>query len=750
VTPIDTPLATSSTLRKNLVFGGAALILVIMASESYELWQDYRAALAQGEQTIRSLSHALADETQRTLKEFDAVLAGFARTDGPLVETEPPAKLEERLQHGLITFPGLQSAAVVGTDGHLRASTGKTDGSVDWSASDAFIDAQNAARPRLYIGVAKTGSETVPKTGNLNRDDTVVLSRGLIDLRGDFAGLVVARVGLGYLSRSYAAANAAPGAAIRLLRNDGVVLCCYPDVVVDNTAARGREPPASGNDPKGLVANDERRMAAQSPVSGYPIAIEVTQPMGRVLAYWHRKAWAGAERTGILVLAISLFTSALATALRRRERWDEKRLRLERQSSQSARAESLGMFAASIAHDFNNVLGAIVGYAELAREGLPEDSPARKNIERLLTASERARQLVRRVLTFDLGRSTRNARLEIEPIAKEVLDQVRATLPVGITLRMQHSPALAAIQGDSTEIHQVLMNLCSNAVRAMPKGGILSLAIDNVTVGKRHAMAIGEVTPGQWIRVSVTDDGVGMSPAQLSMIFEPFTTTKHVAQGAGIGLAVVNNIVTSMGGAIGVESQLGYGSTFSVFWPTVAREEEVPAGNTRSVPEVGRGEIIMIVDDDPILVEIAEELIAALGYEPIGFTDPERALAALRQNPAAYDALISDQRMSSTMRGTDLARAVRACRSDLPIMLMTGHRDAHLKDRAEAAGVREILDKPLRSEHLKEVLARLLPDRTSAPAPATAPIATPAPQTTHDGTGEEGALSTQKHLTSPH
>jgi signal transduction histidine kinase/ActR/RegA family two-component response regulator len=449
------------------------------------------------------------------------------------------------------------------------------------------------------------------------------------------------------------------------------------------------------------------------------------------VAYWLQRGWAGAARTGILVLAVSVLTGTLAMALRRREQSDEKRLHLERQSRQSLRAESLGMFAASIAHDFNNVLGAVVGYAELARDGLLEDSPARKNIERLLTACERARQLVRRVLTFDLRRGTRNAHLDIEPIAKEVLDQVRATLPVGIALHMQ-AQALAAIRGDSTEIHQVLMNLCSNAVRAMPKGGNLSLAIDEVAISKRQSMAIGELTPGQWIRLSVTDDGVGMPPAQLSMIFEPFSTTKHVAQGAGIGLAVVTNIVTSMGGAIGVESQLGHGSTFSVFWPAVAREA-VPTGNDMAVPEVGRGEIIMIVDDDPALVEIAEELIAALGYEPIGFTDPERALEALRQNPAAYDALISDQRMSSTMHGTDLARAVRAFRSDLPIVLMTGHRDAHLKDRAEAVGVREILDKPLRSEHLKEVFARVLPARDSALIAAPADRHIPSPSGRPDG-----------------
>jgi len=166
-----------------------------------------------------------------------------------------------------------------------------------------------------------------------------------------------------------------------------------------------------------------------------------------------------------------------------------------------------------------------------------------------------------------------------------------------------------------------------------------------------------------------------------------------------------------MRGAITVESKVGVGSTFSLYWPAAAPEETADASDA-VVAAPGCGQIVMIVDDDQSLVEITEELLAALGYEPVGFTDPVRALEALRENPSNYDALISDQQMSTTMRGTDLARAARAVCSDLPIVLITGHRDANLKARAEAAGVREILDKPLRSEQLRDVLARILAARS--------------------------------------
>ena len=412
-----------------------------------------------------------------------------------------------------------------------------------------------------------------------------------------------------------------------------------------------------------------------------------------------------------VALILAIIAAALAVALRQQRRSDRRRRRLEKQWRQAVQADSLGMFAASIAHDFNNVLSAIVGYGELALDELPEDSPARLQIQRLLTASERARQLVRRVLTFDLRRGTRNARLDIGPITREVLDQIRATLPAGIAIRMRDSQALQAIRGDATEVYQVVMNICSNAVRAMPGGGNLQVAVENVVIQRRQSAAVGELTPGQWVRLSITDSGVGMSPALLALIFEPFSSTKAVEHGTGIGLAVVKNIVGSMRGAITVESEVGVGSTFSLYWPAAAPEETAGASDA-VVAAPGCGQIVMIVDDDQALVEITEELLAALGYEPVGFTDPARALEALRENPSNYDALISDQQMSTTMRGTDLARAARAVCNDLAIVLITGHRDANLKARAEAAGVQEILDKPLHSEQLRDVLARILAARS--------------------------------------
>jgi CheY-like chemotaxis protein len=197
-----------------------------------------------------------------------------------------------------------------------------------------------------------------------------------------------------------------------------------------------------------------------------------------------------------------------------------------------------------------------------------------------------------------------------------------------------------------------------------------------------------------------------MTSELIATIFEPFFSTKQVASGSGIGLAVVENIVLKMGGAIAVESQPGVGSTFRVFWPAAIATDANDNTNTDKTA-TGRGETIMVVDDDATLVAIAEELLATLGYEPVGFSDPELALEALRRNPLRFDAILSDESMPS-LRGSDLALAVHAIRSDLPIVLMTGHRDSGLNNRAQRAGVKEVLDKPLRSEQLQSVFGRLL------------------------------------------
>jgi CheY-like chemotaxis protein len=239
----------------------------------------------------------------------------------------------------------------------------------------------------------------------------------------------------------------------------------------------------------------------------------------------------------------------------------------------------------------------------------------------------------------------------------------------------------------------------------MPSGGVLEVTLQNVSVSEPPTITVGKLEPGDWVCLTVVDTGIGMSADLKKIIFEPFFTANRVEHGTGIGLAVVGNIVSSMGGAISVSSEPGRGSAFRVYWPAITKKAEKIVELKKDFPG-GNGEAIMVIDDDPALVGVAEELLAALGYEPVGYTDSKIALAALHRDPKRFDAILSDENMPG-MRGTELARNVRESGIDIPILLMTGHRDAGLAERAQAIDVVDVLDKPLRGEQLGSVFGRV-------------------------------------------
>lgn len=260
------------------------------------------------------------------------------------------------------------------------------------------------------------------------------------------------------------------------------------------------------------------------------------------------------------------------------------------------------------------------------------------------------------------------------------------------------------INGDATEVHQVVMNLCTNAVRAMPAGGTLEVRVAAVQVDASRDLALGKLHPGCWLRLSIIDTGIGLSPEQLQSIFDPFYTTHAAGEGTGIGLTVVRNIVSGMGGAIEVDSRPQSGTTMSVYWPLLQ------AGLTgecsqRATQPAGEGQAILIVDDEPELVRLAEEIVASLGYEAIGFSDATAAIDSFRRAPARFDAVLTDERMP-VLHGTTLAGMIHEVRADIPILLVTGHRERQTDARARRAGIIEILDKPLRVGNLREALGR--------------------------------------------
>ena len=380
---------------------------------------------------------------------------------------------------------------------------------------------------------------------------------------------------------------------------------------------------------------------------------------------------------------------------------------LEAQLRQSQKMEAMGTLAGGIAHDFNNILGAILGYGELAQQLSAPDTPLRRYLDNVMHAAGRAKALVDRILGFSRSGLGERARVHVQSVIEETLELIAASLPANIRLEKTLAAGDAALIGDSTQLHQVAMNLCTNAVHAMEHGGILNVLLERVDLAEAQSVSRGPLSPGPYVRLAIRDTGIGIPPAVVERIFDPFFTTRGVGKGTGLGLSLVHGIVTDLGGAIDVKSAIGAGTTFEIWLPTTT-DAGKPATTTavRELPR-GRGETVMIVDDEPMLVALAEEMLAGLGYEPVGFESSRVALQVFRANPERFDLVLTDEAMPELV-GTELAREIGLLRPDIPIILMSGHGGTTLAHRASAIGVKEVLHKPLQRADLADSLARAI------------------------------------------
>jgi PAS domain S-box-containing protein len=379
---------------------------------------------------------------------------------------------------------------------------------------------------------------------------------------------------------------------------------------------------------------------------------------------------------------------------------------LEAQLRQSQKMEAVGTLAGGIAHDFNNILGAILGYGELAHQLSAEGSPLRRYLDNVMHAAERAQMLIERILGFSRSGLGDRAPVNVQFVIEETLELLEASLPLGIRLESRIETGNSAVIGDATYLHQVAMNLCTNAVQAMERGGTLCVILEHAEVKESRALSRGMLQPGSYVRLTVSDTGVGIPPAVLERMFDPFFTTKGVGQGTGLGLSLVHGIVSDLGGAIDVTSKTGEGTTFEI-WLPVAGETEMPPLETAAPLPRGNGETVMIVDDERPLVALAEEIAAQLGYEPVGFDSSRAALEAFSAQPQRFDAVLTDEAMPDLV-GTELAFEIRRLRPEIPIILMSGYGGAQLTNRAAEIGVKEVLRKPLHRRDLAESLARAL------------------------------------------
>jgi PAS domain S-box-containing protein len=370
------------------------------------------------------------------------------------------------------------------------------------------------------------------------------------------------------------------------------------------------------------------------------------------------------------------------------------RKKLEEQFRQAQKMEAIGTLAGGIAHDFNNILAAISGYTELSRLILKDNPEVRDHLGSVMQAASRATDLVKQILSFSRQQRLERRPIQLRPVVTECLELLRASIPSTIAFDIALAADAPTVLADATQVHQVLMNLGTNAWHAMKDGpGRLQVKLDGVTVDAALAATQPRLRPGAYARLSVGDTGCGMDQATLRRIFEPFYTTKAPGEGTGLGLAVVHGIMASHDGAVTVYSQPGEGTVFHLYFPAHSGKAALANPDEAPVPR-GHGERVLFVDDEESLAELGQQLLTALGYEAEVTTRPETALALVRAEPQRFALVLTDLSMPG-MTGLALAGEILKIRPDLPTILTTGYSASLTPDRIRTAGIRQLLLKPM-------------------------------------------------------
>jgi PAS domain S-box-containing protein len=366
--------------------------------------------------------------------------------------------------------------------------------------------------------------------------------------------------------------------------------------------------------------------------------------------------------------------------------------KLEGQLHHALKMESIGTLAGGIAHDFNNILGIVLGNTELAMDDVPEWNPARLNLEEILKASLRAKDVVRQLLSFARKTQLEKKPTDIIPIVKDSLKLLRSSIPTSIELRQNIAENVAAIMADPTQINQVLINLCTNADHSMPDGGVIEVTLKNVALDEDTAAQHADLTPGWYVNLAVSDTGHGISQEEIDRIFDPYFTTKELGKGTGMGLAVVHGIVKGHNGLITVQSEIGKGTTFSMVFPAV---EEQAVSEPETGKELPTGdERILFIDDEEPLVKMGHQRLERLGYKVDATTSPIEALERFRSRPDQFDLVITDLTMPK-MTGDKLVQEILNIRPDIPVILCTGFSEKIDEKKANAIGAADYIEKPL-------------------------------------------------------
>ncbi|MCG8640810.1 MAG: response regulator [Desulfobacterales bacterium] len=384
-----------------------------------------------------------------------------------------------------------------------------------------------------------------------------------------------------------------------------------------------------------------------------------------------------------------------------------EKINLENQLRQAFKMEAIGTMAGGIAHDFNNILAIILGNADMAYDDVPRENPAKHNIEEILTAAHRAKELIKQILTFSRQEKHKKIPCCLSRIVKEGMKSLRPTIPASVEQCIEIAPENEdiIIFADAIQIHQLLLNLCVNAVQAMDEKGRLTVGVTRVTVGEESDPDKIKINPGEYGYLRFSDNGPGIRSEYIDRIFDPFFTTKEVGEGTGMGLSVVHGIVENHQGNIYVESEPGNGAVFHIYFPITRKKTVEKITNTAPLP--AGDETILLVDDEKMIVEMAKEMISRQGYTVVALTDSLKALELVQRFPDRFDLVISDQTMPN-LTGGELAERLLKNHPDLPIILCSGYSSKMDEARALEIGVSAFAQKPLKRKEILNLIRDVL------------------------------------------